>query len=370
MKKILIFIFIGFLLIGSKPFWEDSVQPIDSSPSALMSTIDSLKDRSDVPVAIRTLIEQLYSLLPSSSSTPPEPEQEVETPELHPPEEQLFSVHHIELGNTRAEVEQNLGEPERRTLNEYGVHWEAYHDNYQNFVMVAFDDEDIVRGLYTNQDLISSSTDIELETPKSLVREELGTPESAIRKVLVQYTLNDNDEYDLFQVDSMYVTLFYDKHEDNTVTAIQIIDKPLEQNKKELYAPASEQLKEGLEYQLFDITNAARVEHNLSPLTWADHAKETARSHSKDMAENHYFDHINLEGQSPFDRMAEDNIRFLSAGENLAYAQFSSIYAHEGLMNSAGHRKNILGNTFTHLGVGVAFNEESHPYYTELFFTK
>jgi hypothetical protein len=34
---------------------------------------------------------------------------------------------------------------------------------------------------------------------------------------------------------------------------------------------------------------------------------------------------------------------------------FSSIYAHQGLMNSLGHRKNILKKEFNTLGVGVDF---------------
>ncbi|MEH7383070.1 CAP domain-containing protein [Bacillus sp. JJ1533] len=88
------------------------------------------------------------------------------------------------------------------------------------------------------------------------------------------------------------------------------------------------------------------------------------------MAENNYFSHTNLQGLSPFDRMLEDEILFSIAGENLAYGQFSSIFAHEGLMNSMGHRENILKKEYKYLGVGVAFNTESHPYYTENFYTK
>ena len=40
--------------------------------------------------------------------------------------------------------------------------------------------------------------------------------------------------------------------------------------------------------------------------------------------------------------MKRDGIQFNVAAENLAYGQQSSIYAHEGLMNSLGHRENIL----------------------------
>ena len=44
------------------------------------------------------------------------------------------------------------------------------------------------------------------------------------------------------------------------------------------------------------------------------------------------------------------------------YGQVSSIYAHQGLMNSIGHRKNILNDTFKILGVGVDFNDEKQPF--------
>jgi uncharacterized protein YkwD len=88
------------------------------------------------------------------------------------------------------------------------------------------------------------------------------------------------------------------------------------------------------------------------------------------MAVNQYFNHTNLEGESPFDRMEDDKINFRMAGENLAAGQNSSIFAHEGLMNSIGHRENKLQKDFEALGVGVAFDEESKPYYTENYLTK
>ncbi|MDA6131258.1 CAP domain-containing protein, partial [Escherichia coli] len=69
-------------------------------------------------------------------------------------------------------------------------------------------------------------------------------------------------------------------------------------------------------------------------------------------------------------RMQADEVSFMVAGENLASGQFSSIFAHEGLMNSLGHRKNILRADYEFLGVGVAFNSKSQPYYTENFYAK
>ena len=37
----------------------------------------------------------------------------------------------------------------------------------------------------------------------------------------------------------------------------------------------------------------------------------------------------------------------------------------EGLMNSLGHRKNILNTHYRNLGVGVDFNKEKQPFWTE-----
>jgi uncharacterized protein YkwD len=372
MKKFILLLMIVFTVYVPKSVWEERVQqfvPL-SITDFIRSTVDSVKENPDINFAIDTLNQQLNSLFSTLKNQPSESNNtNVERPKLTAPKDQLFSVHNIEIGESRANVEQEIGMPKRTSKNEYGVSWDAYHKNYQNFIMVAYDEEDIVRGLYTNQDLIASSTGIKLGSPKQLVQEQLGTPESIMRKDWVNYEINSNGEYDVFQLDNSYVTIFYDKHENNTVTAIQVIEKELEQNKNTFYTNSSQELKEGFEYQLFDLTNASRENHDLPILTWDDHVRETAREHSMDMAENQYFDHTNLQGQSPFDRMKEDNIRFITAGENLAYGQFSSIFAHEGLMNSLGHRKNILQESYEYLGVGVAFNNESQPYYTENFYS-
>ncbi|WP_446715507.1 CAP domain-containing protein [Bacillus sp. OTU530] len=371
-KRFILLVMIVFIGYVSKPLWEESVQQFipSSVVDSIRSTVDLVKENPDINFALDALNQRLDSLFtPSDNSQSESKNTNVETPELTAPTDQIFSIYNIELGESRADVEQETGKPKRISENEYGVIWAAYHENYQNFIMVAYDEKNIVRGLYTNQDLIASSTGIKLGSPKQSVQEHLGTPESIMRKGLINYEINGNGEYDVFQLDNSYVTIFYDKHENNTVTAIQIIDAELEQNKNALYTKSSQQLQEGFEYQLFDLTNASRKNHGLSILTWDDHVRETAREHSLDMAENHYFSHTNLQGQSPFDRMEQDNIRFITAGENLAYGQFSSIFAHEGLMNSLGHRENILQENYKYLGIGVAFNNESEPYYTENFYS-
>ncbi|MFE4893465.1 CAP domain-containing protein [Peribacillus butanolivorans] len=319
---------------------------------------------------VNYLIGELTETLDNASKEEQPETEQVKKPTLEAPAEASFSVRNIEIGDTKATVEKLAGEAKRQTRNEYGVDWFAYHENYQNFFMVAYDTDNKVVGLYTNQDLISSKQGIKRGTPKEAVTEKLGDPVTKLLKGNVYYQIRSDGEYDMFEMDKSYVTIFYDKHEKNTVTSIQIIDAKLEKQKSAYFAEASPELKNGFEYQLFDLTNASRVNHDLSVLSWDKQVKVTAQDHSADMAVNQYFNHTNLEGESPFDRMEDDKITFRMAGENLAAGQNSSIFAHEGLMNSIGHRENKLQKDFESLGVGVAFEENAKPYYTENYLKK
>ena len=362
-----------FLLYISWPF---IAKQLDNS-NIHADFVSSLKENLEVPETISILYDDIQQMLKQLGFQIDEmpltqeksKEEQQNKVELTTPAEQTFSIHNVELGNAKADIEHNLGIAKRISLNEYGANWHAYHENYHDFFMVMYDENNIAAGLYTNQDLLASTNGIKIGTStKETVRSILGEPITKIQKGIVIYQLQENNDNDLFLLDDTYVTIFYDKHENNTVTAIQIVSKSLEENKKDFYTEATPTLKEGFEYQMFDLTNAARVDHQLPILTWDDHVRETAREHSADMAEKNYFDHKNLEGQSPFDRMKEDDILFQLAGENLAYGQLSSIFAHEGLMNSLGHRENILRGDYEYLGVGVAFNAKSQPYYTQNYY--
>ncbi|WP_010650100.1 CAP domain-containing protein [Oceanobacillus massiliensis] len=340
----------------------------------IRSDANALIENPHITAAIDTINQEFQLLKGRLTDIQQESQQKkenaVERPQLDEPTEQSFSVGNAEIGDDRSEVENLAGKPKRSTMNEYGTDWHTYHENYHNFFMVAYDDQDQVAGIYTNQDMLTSTKGISYESSRESVLAELGEPLKAIRKGLVNYQIQNEQEYDVFLIENNYVTIFYDKHENNTVTAIQIISGELEKQKTSYFADPDQSLKEGFEYQLFDLTNAARVNHGLTVLNWEEPLRKTARDHSTDMAVNHYFSHTNPEGQSPFDRMAEDAISFRIAGENLAAGQSSSIFAHEGLMNSLGHRENKLKKEYEALAVGVSFDNESKPFFTENYLTK
>ena len=118
------------------------------------------------------------------------------------------------------------------------------------------------------------------------------------------------------------------------------------------FTVASSKPRPDLEKQMLDLVNRERQANGLAPLAPDPELTEVARRHSADMFARGYFAHDTPEGLSPFDRMRVANVRFLTAGETLALAPTLSV-AHTGLMNSPGHRANILRREFGRVGIGV-----------------
>lgn len=115
---------------------------------------------------------------------------------------------------------------------------------------------------------------------------------------------------------------------------------------------ANPQVRPDLEARMLDMVNAERARQALQPLQPDPELAEVARAHSRDMFAHSYFSHSAPEGQQPTDRLRQDSAGLLMAGENLALAPTLD-QAHQGLMNSPGHRANVLRPQFGHVGIGV-----------------
>ena len=107
-----------------------------------------------------------------------------------------------------------------------------------------------------------------------------------------------------------------------------------------------------LEAQMLELVNRERAANGLAPLEADPELAEVARRHSADMFARGYFSHHTPDGKDPFDRIRQADVSFRTAGENLALAPSLQI-AHTGLMNSPGHRANILNPQFGRVGIGV-----------------
>jgi uncharacterized protein YkwD len=105
------------------------------------------------------------------------------------------------------------------------------------------------------------------------------------------------------------------------------------------------------EGEMLALVNEERELEGLEPLIMRAELVDLAREHSRDMFARGYFAHVNPDGEDPFDRMKRWDIKFLVAGENLALAPNVEL-AHDGLMNSPGHRANILTEEFGKVGIG------------------
>jgi uncharacterized protein YkwD/uncharacterized membrane protein required for colicin V production len=106
------------------------------------------------------------------------------------------------------------------------------------------------------------------------------------------------------------------------------------------------------EQAMFRLVNQERAKAGVHPLIFDDKLRDVGRYYSEDMFKRGYFSHTDPEGRDPFDRMEEFGISFLNAGENLALAPSVEL-AMQGLMNSPGHRENILSEKFGKIGIGV-----------------
>ncbi|MEZ0311986.1 MAG: CAP domain-containing protein [Myxococcota bacterium] len=123
------------------------------------------------------------------------------------------------------------------------------------------------------------------------------------------------------------------------------------------------------EQQIFDLVNRERREFGLPPVAWDERAAEVARGHSEDMRDNDFVGHVSPSTGGPSDRARAAGLASPLLLENVAFAH-SADEAHAGLMNSPGHRANILNSEVTHVGIGVvmaAGGSNPELYATELF---
>lgn len=106
------------------------------------------------------------------------------------------------------------------------------------------------------------------------------------------------------------------------------------------------------ERQLLELVNKERASVGVPALVVDIRIVKVARDHSRDMFLRKYFSHYTPEGKDPGDRLRAGEVPYAVAGENIAFAPDVDV-AHQGLMNSPDHKKNILDPSFGHVGIGI-----------------
>jgi uncharacterized protein YkwD len=138
----------------------------------------------------------------------------------------------------------------------------------------------------------------------------------------------------------------------NDALTFLTVEPKSEESLKLNFSTTNFTVDEKAEVEMLALVNKERSKVGASSLEPNKKLQEVARKHCKDMFIRGYFSHYTPEGKSPFDRMSEGSVEFGYAGENLALAP-TTILAMKGLMNSPGHKANILSENFGKLGVGV-----------------
>lgn len=120
------------------------------------------------------------------------------------------------------------------------------------------------------------------------------------------------------------------------------------------------------EKQMVARVNSERVSRNIPVLVVDEAITEITREKSRDMFERRYFSHYDPDGKNAADRMNKSHVPYGIVGENLAFAPDLSA-AHDGLMNSEGHKRNILDTRFRRVGIGVIDGGVYGKMFTQIF---
>lgn len=116
-----------------------------------------------------------------------------------------------------------------------------------------------------------------------------------------------------------------------------------------------------VEAAIVEMTNAIRKQHNLYAVKPNPDLAEAAQGYAKFLAISTKFSHT-ADGRHPSDRAAAAGYRACSVAENLSSNLDTRGFetrqlardAVQGWLNSPGHRRNLLAEHVTHIGVAVA----------------
>ncbi|WP_449101018.1 CAP domain-containing protein [Pseudomonas veronii] len=133
--------------------------------------------------------------------------------------------------------------------------------------------------------------------------------------------------------------------------------------------------------QLLNLINAARTQPRqcgpqtftaTTPLSWNDTLASAANSHTRNMANGNFFDHLDHDGRTPGDRAELAGYSAKNIGENIAAGLDTPRKVVDGWLASPGHCANLMNPQFRELGAAYAMDPKSDAgiYWTAVFGTQ
>lgn len=127
------------------------------------------------------------------------------------------------------------------------------------------------------------------------------------------------------------------------------------------------------EVAFIGLLNNYRAQNGLGAVASCTSMNRAAQGHSEDMRDQNYFDHQSLSGDSPWDRMCNACYEHgcgpsTAVAENIAAGNSGAQATFEQWRNSSGHNANMLGGSFTRIGIGRATGGGQYGvYWTNVF---
>jgi uncharacterized protein YkwD len=128
--------------------------------------------------------------------------------------------------------------------------------------------------------------------------------------------------------------------------------------------------------EVMSLTNQERANVGCPAITLNSKLLNAAQGHSQDMAVSNFFNHTNLQGQGPGQRISVAGYLASTWAENIAAGYGTPSAVMSAWMSSSGHRANILNCGLREIGVGYHFQSTDQanvllpngtfggPYYT------
>lgn len=133
-----------------------------------------------------------------------------------------------------------------------------------------------------------------------------------------------------------------------------------------VYIPSLDESVTSTQEEILSLVNKERKNQGLSTVELDWQVSRVAQTKSEDMANNNYFSHTSPTYGTPFQMLKSFNISYKTAGENIAKGQKTASSVMNSWMNSSGHKANILGSSYTRLGVGY-YIKNGTTYWTQIF---
>jgi uncharacterized protein YkwD len=307
--------------------------------------------------------------LPQENMLPPSSEDSVARPEKG-----LSTL----VGKRTVNLVSSFGEPDRIEPSAFGYDWWVYNKSHESYMLVGVL-EDRINQVYIAGEILDASPYKVGQAIEDLYRFTIISSEISVQieSNVYTFTINDLDMRNrlLVKFEGLYAQIYVDE-EDREVEAIRfmnpktlVLHQPYEMTYKGDYlAPdvpsttLQKAINEANNRQVYELTNVYRLRHSIDAVEQDYTLGIVASKHSEDMAMQNYFSHESPDFGVLEDRLEEAQIVYDSAGENIAANYYDSAEVVHGWLNSADHRKVLLEEDFTHLGVGT-FGK----YYTQNF---